>query len=156
MYVYDVRFYNRKLINTSTRRSAFSFTTPQRHHIIRSLIHHLNLRIDLDASLHKTLQPLANISSSVSQEDLKLCYLFIIPDLDEKTFFSDYKTATEFLKDATLASLQTLHKISPDHLHTMKIALARVLAAKPHSADVERLISVYSELFYVTCRKVIV
>lgn len=133
----------------STRRGtslgAYQFTTAKRQHIINSLIQNLNIRLGLDESIQDKLKPMAKISSSTTHNDLKMCYMFIAKDLSEDSFFSDYYEAAELLKEfdctTVLESLRKLHEICPDRLHTIKCALARIVAAKPNPADVERLIS---------------
>jgi hypothetical protein len=140
----EVRFYGIKLMK-SVAANSFKFTSQHRQQVIRSLINHVNMRIDLDASLHSAIQPLVSISSAAQQHDLKTCHAFVIPDLDHLKFSSEYLIAAELLKDVDsdtpMTNLQELEKRLPDGLHTIKTALARLIAIKPHSADVERLIS---------------
>lgn len=91
--------------------------------------------------MHSAIQPLVNINLAVRQNDLKTCHAFIIKDLDEKTFLSEYKLAAESLRDIDCDTPKTyllaLEELELE-LNTIKIALARVIATKPHSADVER------------------
>lgn len=105
----------------------------------------MKLRFSVDDNLRIAVKPFVKICSSVTQTELKLCHSFIIPDLDENIFFSDYYEAAELLndfecEDAT-ATFKKLMETASDKLCTVKCALARILAAKPHSANVERLIS---------------
>lgn len=69
----------------------------------------------------------------------------IVSDYDENVFYSEYMTAVQLLKDESpenpLDILKELNRRVPNQLLVLKNALARVAAAKPHSADVERLIS---------------
>ncbi len=99
------------------------------------------------------MQPLAKICPSVTKNDLQSCLSFIGPDLDQNTFVFEYYKAAHMLQDiqcyTALSTLQAIHKLYPDGLHTLKSALSRVVAAKPHSADVERLISKYRIMFIV-------
>lgn len=106
---------------------------------------YLKGRLDLDIDLQEDLQPLLEIKRTVSEESLKRCYTAIAKDCDENTFYHEYRTAADLLLGHdftnTLNTLQKLLELVPDELPILKLALARVSAAKPHSADVERLIS---------------
>lgn len=132
------------VINQPRRRNATQllFTRTTRINIIDKLIGHLTIRLDLDASLLTAFQPLFTINSSTSLGDLEDCHAIVAPDIDPNIFIADYY---ELLSDGqprtALESLQKLCDVSPQHLHSIKTGLARILAAKPHSADVERLIS---------------
>lgn len=132
--------------NTRTRRPTNSFFDAEiRKSIIHSLIELLNERLNYDRHLQEALQPLASITSTVTSQSLKLCYKTIIPDLDENDFYVDFAIATNLLKNyqfkTPLDTLRQLQLLEPHQLKLLKIALARIIAAKPHSADVERLIS---------------
>ena len=113
--------------------------------IVEKLIQHLTIRLGLDEPLQMALRPLSNISATASLSELKTCHTTIIPDLDETLFTQEYYEAAHLLANfefkTTLETLQTLQSICPSELSVLKRALARVAAAKPHSADVERLIS---------------
>ena len=58
-------FHGIKLMESGSR--TFAFTSQHRQNIIRSLINHVNMRIDLDSSLHSAIQPLVNIKSNSQQ-----------------------------------------------------------------------------------------
>lgn len=99
-------------------------------------------------SSYESLKPLAKIVSAALKEDVDKCRSFIAPDLNEDQFLLDYYGAAgvlghvdEFQKP--LQSLKYLTEFHPNEFHTLKRALARVAALKPHSVDVERLISTY-------------
>lgn len=130
---------------TSNRRASCSFTVNIRHFIIHKLVGHLKMRLDIDEFLQTGLKPLINISSSTSQQYLELCHSLIVPDFDKTDFFTEYYMAADLLTNfefkTNLDTLQKLHEIDPNNLSTLKYALARIAAALPHSADVERLIS---------------
>lgn len=140
----EIIFYGHKLLKASGKQS-FSFNSYNRQRVIQSLIKQINIRINFDSTLHETIQPLVNISFGVQEQDLKICHDFLVSDLNQNTFLCEYHEAAELLKDTDcdtpLTSLRTLNEMSPDGLSTIKIALARIVATKPHSADVERLIS---------------
>lgn len=80
----------------------------------------------------------------MSDESLKLCHAAVAPDFREDAFYTEYKIAANLLIDydfkSPLDTLQTLQSLDPENLSVLKTALARVVAAKPHSTDVERLI----------------
>ncbi len=128
-----------------TRRQPNSFSSAKRDLIITTLIKHLKIRLSLDDDLRSALKPLLKLNSSISQQDLDKCHSYIIPDKDKQTFSVEYSVAADKLKDfdceSPIISLQKLHEIQPDDFATLKVALARVAVLKPHSADVERLIS---------------
>lgn len=129
------------------RRTAVSssFTLQKRRLITQTLIHNLKTRLQLDDDLLAAMEPLRLISLLTSREDLELCRSTLVPDFPQNQFSSDYYEAAEILKNdphlTTLESLQKIIKVRPNSLTSIKLALARVAAAKPHSADVERLIS---------------
>lgn len=139
-----VWFHGIKLMKSGSRR-AFAFTPQHRQKIIRLLINHVNMRIDLDSSLHSAIEPLVNIKSAAQQVDLEICHGFIASDLEKVKYLSEHKLAAELLTDVDCDTPRTyllaLEECSPEELHTIKVALARIIVAKPHSADVERLIS---------------
>jgi hypothetical protein len=134
--------------NRATKRILPLFTPTTRQHIIGKLIQDLKMRLDLDLPLIKAFEPLLSINSLASLEDLKMCHAVVAPDIDENIFISDYYNAAALLNNDESCNpheaLKKLIEISPHHLSSIKSSLARILAAKPHSADVERLISEYS------------
>lgn len=122
-----------------------SLSSATRQFIIRKLLGQLRIRLGIDESLQQTLRPLVDMKSTVSSQDLQQCYSFLLPDCDENGFYTEYYRAADLLRDCdcttTLSYLQKLQELCPNDLSIMKCGLARVAAAKPHSADVERLIS---------------
>lgn len=139
----QTKFYGFTLSH-NRRRSSFSFTDRIRQMVIRSLMNHINIRIGMDSFLHEQISPLVNLDVTMDVEAVKRCFASILPDVDEETFLKEYYDAADLLKDAscdtTLKILQHLNRTKPNRFRTLKIALARVAAIKPHSADVERLI----------------
>lgn len=143
-----IYFYGHKLFENqgrSTTNPTCVFTNSERTSIIHLLIQNINARLDDDIEMQESLKPLAAIKAIVSRQSLKRCYKFIVPDFDETTFSRYYSTAAELFEQCNFnnpeETLQTLHLLVPGELTVLKCALARVAAAKPHSADVERLIS---------------
>lgn len=124
---------------------AYSFKAQTRMKIVDKMIQHLAIRLALDDPVQMTLSPLSNIRATASLSELKTCHAMIIPDLDETVFTREYYEAanllTEYKFKTTLKTLQKIQSICPNELSVIKRALARVAAAKIHSADVERLIS---------------
>jgi len=108
------------------------------------------LRFGIDDTFQAAIKPLAEISSSASVEELKMCHYFVIPDLNQDSFILEYYETAEFLNrnkcETALASLEKIINMCPDQFNTVKCALGRTLAAKPHSADVERSISKLNEI----------
>ncbi|KAJ6648066.1 hypothetical protein Bhyg_03291, partial [Pseudolycoriella hygida] len=111
---------------------------------------HLNERLDYDKELQENLRPLASITSSTTSSSLQLCHSTIIPDLSLVQFLRDYEIAANSLcgykYKTPFDTLQKLQQLHPNELNVLKIALARVVAAKPHAADVERLICSYNKM----------
>lgn len=138
-----------KEVPSRTKRGTFSFTAKDRQFIITHFVKHLKIRIGLDDTLYTALKPLVKILPSALERDVDNCGSFIIPDLDVEQFNLEYYEAADSLTSfydkcktpiETLKQLNDLHP-HPDKCFTLKVALARVAAIKPHSADVERLIS---------------
>lgn len=113
--------------------------------IINLLTQNICERLDADIIVDETLHPLKQINSTTSAESLELCHSFIVPDLDHQVFCTQYFIAADLLKNVECKSvhdsLQKLNELSND-LSVLKVALARAVVAKPHSSDVERLISI--------------
>lgn len=141
-------FFGHKLLknnNRSSRTATCTFSATERKLIIDTLIKHINTRLDYDISLQKNLEPLNSIKASLCRQKLKSCYEVVVPDLNEKAFYTDYASASTLLKEhdveGPLDILQKLELLAPRRFDVLKVALARVAAVKPYSADVERLIS---------------
>ena len=119
-----------------------------RSEVIQSIINFLNDRLDED-SLESTaaLSPLKKLDPSATNDQLKACYNAICPDLSLLDFVSEYRDAAD-IEDLKKLNTQSLLRAlaSEKKCSTLTTAIARVVAAKPHSADVERLISTYNKL----------
>lgn len=80
---------------------------------------------------------------------MKECYSEIVPDMDVVQFCSEYRTAAQCLAEyrnecnGQHEALKMLTNTNPNQFTVLKTALARIVAAKPHSAEVERFISKY-------------
>lgn len=80
-----VRFYGHNLITeTRTRNvSIYAYTFEKREAIVRSLLEHLNERLEIDDLKEKCLRPLHPITLSSTYDSLILCHKFIVPDFDQ-------------------------------------------------------------------------
>ena len=119
-----------------------------RNEVIQSLINFLDNRLD-DDSLASTaaLSPPKQLSSSPTNEQLLACHKAICPDLPLVDFGSEYKAGSEMEHLQSLCTKPLLSCLASEKQYpVLTIAIARLVAAKPHSADVERLISTYNKL----------
>ena len=145
--------YGIKLVQTRQRRGQHNLYVSDRRlndaikkEVVCSLINFLNDR--LDATEFEGLTPLQRLCLDVSDEDLRECHRVICPDQELLLFADSYRSVAALgLQHHSVA--ETVAKVlqlgDPD-LKLLTISLARMLAAKPHSADVERLISYYNLL----------
>ena len=119
-----------------------------RNEVIQSVVNFLNDRLD-DDSLESTaaLSPLNKLDPSATNDQLKACHNAICPDLSLLDFASEYRDAAD-IEDLRKLNTQSLLRAlaSEKKCSTLTTAIARVVAAKPHSADVERLVSTYNKL----------
>lgn len=146
----NMSFYDTKLIIRSAHtRRCISFTTVKRKNIVHSMIQQLKMRLQLDSPLLKAYEPFINFCSTTPAETLELCHRTVASDLKGEIFKAEYYSAVDFLDahqcNSTLDILKNLVERSSNGFSTIKIVLARIVATKPHSADVERLIS---KIFY--------
>lgn len=107
----------------------------------------ITFRLNNDINTQTSLQPLFNISISVTIESVKLCQSLIAPDVPVRTFVNEYFRAADLLEaqsngEEELNTNQSYNHVCGNTFPTIKLALVRAIAAKPHSADVERLISI--------------
>lgn len=132
--------------NLRYTNSTFTYGSPRRQTIISSLMELIRERLAADVILDEILQPLNEIKSTATSESLMRCHSFIAIDLDPQDFRVQYYESAELLKHFPRKnvheSLQKLVEVS-NELNVFKTALARAVVAKPHSADVERLISIH-------------
>ena len=84
------------------------------------------------------------LNSEVTDEELKKCYEIIIPELDLASFALQYRDGFDAFGNANMAPIEIVKSIIQSGLladhKELVTAFARIVAAKPHSADVERLI----------------
>lgn len=115
-----------------------------RNDSLEHLINYINER--LDSSEWSKLKPLETISSYITDTELKICHNFICSDFELIDFISAYHEAASISningKKASFELLKIL--LQCDAWKPLSTSMARVLSAKLHSADVERLISYYN------------
>lgn len=116
--------------------------------VVKSLSEFFTLRIPENE--FRELEPLRYILPTVTDDELRACHRTIVPDLPLVDFVLSYREVADDLlhkKSTTMNPRQVFSAIcNVEYWHTLTVALARLLAAKPHSADVERLISSYNQL----------
>ena len=107
-----------------------------RNEIILSLENFLSER--LQANEWKDLAPLAQLKVNVSDDELRACHKVIIPDYDLFEFCQSYREAVATPSIQNEGPRSVLKQIvGMEEMKSLAIALARVIAVKPHSADVE-------------------
>lgn len=130
---------------TRSTSSTSKFTTADRTSIIQTLIANLTDRIDFDRDIQESLSPMLEIRTSIDRDLLEQCHSVIIPDLPLNDFVLEYNLASNLLNDGERKQpLQSIIKLEEEGIRSfqnLKIALARTAVIKPHSADVERMIS---------------
>lgn len=131
--------------NNTLRSGPFTFSTENRKEIIEYLIENLNEYLDVDADILNGLAPLLELNPSTSYDSLNVCHSIIIPEMESEIFCIEYYEAanllnTEDRKDS-LQGVLKLEQASIKRFNVLKLALARAYAMKPHSADVENIIS---------------
>ena len=98
----------------------------------------------------KELEPLRHILPSTTDDQLRECHKLIVPDVPLSDFVMSYREVLDHLpsKEREELNPRDLYQYvcKTECWNALSVALARLLAAKPHSADVERLISSYNEL----------
>lgn len=76
------------------------------------------------------------MKSNRQQVNLDICHGFIVSDFEKDAFLSEHTVAPHLLTGADCDTPRTF-------LHALNVikGLAKIIVAKPHSGDVERLIS---------------
>lgn len=115
--------------------------------LIDSLVEFLNERFEIDTELLKILKPFATLETT---SDLKMVHSILGKDLNLTDLSLEYTELLEHdkinqFRQLSLADLIPV-LVSSQQFMTVTTILARILAAKPHSADVERLISTSNTL----------
>jgi hypothetical protein len=132
---------------------------------LKSPINYLQQQLELPEEV-SALRILSDLKFDATDEELSRCRRVVCPDKDLQLFFDDYRSAATLIKCSleqqvsdepgnTISTLRTLNIVSKFRMlmslphskyNALKTSLARVIATKPHSADVERLISYYNLL----------
>ena len=111
-----------------------------RNEIVLSLENFLSERLQSDQ--WKDLTPLAKLRVDVSDDERRACHKVIAPDCDLFEICQSYREAVAIPTMQDKGPRSALNQIvDVEEIKSLAIALARIIAAKPHSADVERLIS---------------
>lgn len=133
------------LINNRLRSGLFTFAINNRNDIIDTLIKNLNERFDVDVDIQIGLHVLLELKPDASHIELELCHSIIIPEMESDVFCFEYCEASNLLnadeRKDPLTNVLKLEQSSSKRFTVLKFALARASAIKPHSADVENIIS---------------
>ena len=143
----------RHLFVTTRRRTIDSIKAE----IVLSLKNFMDVRLGVEKASDaaepfavqlKALSPDVMASGTATAEDISKSCSLIAPDLDKQQFHSSYSEVVHFMRNATCRpkNLQDVLLVTLRNIDwlPLSIAVARVLAAKPHSCDVERLVSAYN------------
>lgn len=112
------------------------------------MIQFLEEMFECDSRIREDILPLRKHDPYTSTEALKKCYKVVSPDLDFRLFCQEYfelACVAEYREYSPVQLLKILCRNKDGQFDTIKISLARLVAAKPHSADVERLIASYNK-----------
>jgi hypothetical protein len=131
---------------------------PKRHHklvtdqhdmaairieLVQSVINFLDER--LPQTEFSILKPVQKLNPEVTDDELRECHLALLSGMPLKDFACAYKEAANSCDLQGLPIRQLLVKsLKNEEWKCLSVGLARVIALKPHSADVERLISSYN------------
>ena len=115
--------------------------------VVASLVEFLDQRFDVDAQLMRTAKSFATLQPSANLEGV---HSMLCPDLALSELSLEFWELLEMDNIEALRQMTLAQKVrflaSSDSYRSVTTVLARLLAAKPHSADVERLISTSSAL----------
>ena len=113
--------------------------------LIEAVVNFLTER--LPDSEFSSLIPLRKLDPEADDTALRNCHLAVISDMPLKDFACAYREAAQSASLRNMNARQLLHEtVRHEQWKVLSVALARVIASKPHSADVERLISSYNGL----------
>jgi len=101
----------------------------------------------LPDSEFSSLIPLRKLDPEADDTALRNCHLAVISDMPLKDFACVYREAAQSASLRNRNARQLLHEtLQHEQWKALSVALARVIASKQHSVDVERLISSYNGL----------
>lgn len=113
--------------------------------------------MDEDTDIRNRLKPLLHIKATTTLESLHQCHSCLVPEYDTNVFVSEYYRAAHLLRDNDFKSvyinLKDLLTNTSEQFVVLPYALARAASIKPHSADVERLISMYNQKSFTILSK---
>ena len=136
------------------RKEHHKFVTDHRdtsaihNEIADSLVEFVSQRFEADEKLLAVVKPFVSLSTDA---DIKAVHSTLCPDLDLQSLSLEYDDLIEDannlpgIREKNLRDLVCMLTRSAQY-STICIVLTRLLAAKPHSADVERLISASNNL----------
>ena len=116
-----------------------------RNESILSLKKFLDDRLDIDQKASKAFSLFTNFSAL--EEDIRDVHKSIAPDLDLANLaiqYQDVQDSATLCKDNPYILLQNLLKKHKEEYEDLSVVLGRILVCKPHSADCERIISLYN------------
>lgn len=133
-----------------------------RGEILQSMINFLTTRFHVDSNKCKTnssgayheklkaFSPLFMKSGDMEDADIQLAQSVVAPDTNLQDFMLAYREVARAVQELPKAKL-TIDDIlqlslSENSWHPITVAAARIIAMKPHSCDVERLVSAYNIL----------
>ena len=125
-------------VTDTTHRSSSTII----HEVVASLNEFLTKRTDIDRQMIAVLKPSVTLSPKADLKEVHnvLCKDLDLEDLDQEYDDILHHDDVENFRMKKLSEL--IHILSASEFYrTVTIALSQILAAKPHSADVERLIS---------------
>ena len=107
-----------------------------------SLCNFLGERMEIDDELIEATQPFVDLNPAA---DVRTVFKIWGADLDLETLAAEYQEVQDFKDIETLRNNPLREKVeffaSSENYTGISKILARILAAKPHSADVERIVS---------------
>ena len=109
-------------------------------------------RLQVDRNPSKSLTPFVKIMAT--EDEIKEVQRSIAPDLDLTNVanqYQDLRDCAEMQKVDPFSMLQNMLQGASDEYSDVCVVLGRILACKPHSADCERVISLYNKI-KSTCR----
>lgn len=110
-----------------------------KNELVQSLIEFLSQGFDSDKHLMQKLGPFLRLESDAA---IKAIHQAIFPDLDLEELGMEYQDVVSSGHDKNLTLSKLVKDMACQKLFPNLVeVLSRVVAAKPHSAEVERLIS---------------
>ncbi|CAB3980678.1 Hypothetical predicted protein [Paramuricea clavata] len=117
-----------------------------RSEVLESLKAFLTQRLSFDEDIQKLLK--CFISFQAKDDDLVMVHQKIACDLQLSNISEEYRDAVRLLGSKSLSLLEKVEMLAQaqSDYGSLAVVFARIAACMPHSADVERLISLYNQL----------